>query len=104
VLAQTWAEILGVDRVGVLDDFFALGGHSLQAARVTSRIERALRTPTSIRQLFEHPTVARLAAAIRASSAEPGLVDAIAAVVLQVRALTPAQRAARLRGTEGDLR
>src|SRR5439155_16642643 len=61
VVADVWAEVLGVERIGVGDNFFELGGHSLHAAQVSGRIERTLRTRLSVRQLFEHPTVERLA-------------------------------------------
>ncbi len=61
-VAAIWAEALGVTRVGVHDDFFDLGGHSLQVARVVARLgaEWDLRLPMSV--LAEHPTVAGLAA------------------------------------------
>ncbi len=60
-VSAIWAEALGVDRVGVHDDFYDLGGHSLQVARVVARLsaEWDLRLPMSV--LAEHPTVAGLA-------------------------------------------
>ncbi|MCP4653974.1 MAG: amino acid adenylation domain-containing protein [bacterium] len=64
IVAGIWAEVLDRDRVGAHDDFFALGGHSLLATRVTSRLSRTLDVDLGPRQLFEHPTVAALAAAL----------------------------------------
>ncbi|MFD2350403.1 phosphopantetheine-binding protein [Nonomuraea ferruginea] len=75
--------MLGLERLGATDDFFELGGHSLHAVKVTTRAERALRTSMSVRDLFRHKTVRRLAAALR--EADPDRLDRIAAIVLQVR-------------------
>jgi amino acid adenylation domain-containing protein len=61
VLAGVWNEVLGRDRIGVLDNFFDLGGHSLRAAKVVSRIRSVFRVDLSIKHLFENPTVAGLA-------------------------------------------
>ncbi|MFD0200306.1 MULTISPECIES: non-ribosomal peptide synthetase [Saccharothrix] len=62
---RVWEEVLGVDRVGVDDDFFALGGHSLQAVGVADRLERAVGRPVPLSLVFTEPTVRRLCAAIR---------------------------------------
>ncbi|WP_186032348.1 AMP-binding protein, partial [Burkholderia gladioli] len=74
-LARIWAEVLGVDRVGVLDNFFECGGHSLLAIRLIDRMERE-GLSADVRQLFAHPSVAQLAAAIDATPrrAEPAAV------------------------------
>ncbi|MFG3206725.1 amino acid adenylation domain-containing protein [Streptomyces sp. NPDC048192] len=64
VVAQVWCEVLDLPRVGVHDDFFALGGHSLRAVAVASRLRTAFDCPLAVRDLFEHPTVERLAAEV----------------------------------------
>ncbi|HVB27458.1 MAG TPA: amino acid adenylation domain-containing protein, partial [Mycobacteriales bacterium] len=60
-LAAIWVDVLGLDRVGVHDNFFEIGGHSLFATQVASRIRAALAIEVPLRLLFQAPTVARLA-------------------------------------------
>ena len=60
-LADVWAEVLRVPRVGRNDNFFDLGGHSLLAAQLVGKINRALSIELTLRQLFETPNVRELA-------------------------------------------
>jgi amino acid adenylation domain-containing protein len=67
-LCRIWAEVLGVDQVGIDDDFFEIGGHSLLAARVFSRIDTTLRCALPLGTLFQCPTIRGLAPRILAAS------------------------------------
>jgi FkbH-like protein len=64
VLAGIWAETLQLERVGVHDHFIELGGHSLQAAQILSRVRNTLQIELALAALFESPTVAGLAGRI----------------------------------------
>ncbi|MFL6116766.1 MAG: condensation domain-containing protein, partial [Catenulispora sp.] len=78
VVADVWAEVLGADRVGAEDDFFALGGDSILSIRVASRLRAELGVEVSPLAVFSDPTVASLAAALSAGgSAATGDLPAL---------------------------
>ncbi|NUS93221.1 MAG: amino acid adenylation domain-containing protein, partial [Nocardia sp.] len=71
MIAEVFAEVLGVERVGVFDHFFDLGGNSLTATSAAVRIGELTRRDVSVRDLFGRPTVAELAAQL-AAERRPG--------------------------------
>ncbi len=60
-LAEIWSEVLAIDRVGIDDDFFALGGHSMLAVRMLARLQDAYGYAPYLGSLFDHSTIRQLA-------------------------------------------
>ncbi|HYO55499.1 condensation domain-containing protein, partial [Archangium sp.] len=70
LLVGLWAELLGVERVGIHDDFFELGGHSLSATQLVARIRAVFDVDVSLQELFDLSTVAQLAERLAAPRAD----------------------------------
>ena len=87
-IAAIWQELLHIERVGVNDTFFDLGGHSLLMVQVQSKLREALQRDISLLDMFRHPTVGRLAAYF---SQEPADQPAL----LQSQARTTARHESR---------
>jgi amino acid adenylation domain-containing protein len=70
-IAQIWQDLLGVDGIGIHDDFFALGGHSLTATRAIARIRQEMNVDVGVQDIFESPTIQQLAALVGRSDRGP---------------------------------
>ncbi len=88
-LAAIWAELLGVEQVGVHDNFFELGGHSLLATRVAHRVRELYQVEPPLQVFFEEPTVSRLATIV-----EEGRVRAPAQPQPRLQALPRGRKSA----------
>lgn len=92
VLTGIWADVLELDRVGVTDDFFDLGGHSLLVTQAVSRIRDLFRVDLSIRGFLTAGTVLTLAGRLRSAAAEAGMdADRTAELILQVSGMDAEQ-------------
>jgi Phosphopantetheine attachment site/AMP-binding enzyme/AMP-binding enzyme C-terminal domain len=88
ILAEIFADILGVAQVGVHDNFFELGGHSLLATRAVARIRKALNTDLTLRSFFEGASVAEIAATLTARELAPSQMEETAALLQKLQHLT----------------
>ena len=68
ILVEIWTDVLKLDRIGIHQNFFEIGGHSLRATQVISRIRNVFQIDFPLRILFESPTIAQLAAQIEIAS------------------------------------
>jgi amino acid adenylation domain-containing protein len=84
MLAAIWREVLGVDEIGIYDRFFDLGGHSLKAMRVLSRVREAFQVDLPVRALLEAPTIAGLEEAIARALMEEAGEEAVAEILAEI--------------------
>ncbi len=90
VMARLWREVLVVGEISAGDDFFSLGGDSMLAARLLTRIRAAFEVDFTMREIFDHPSLAELTLAVANQVRE------------QVAAMSPAQIAAALADEAGS--
>lgn len=87
-LAQVWAEILALDAVGIHDNFFDLGGHSLAATRIVSRVIKTFQMDVPLQALFAAPTVAEMAAMVTEHQATKMGDQALSRVLAELESLS----------------
>jgi acyl carrier protein len=88
VVASIWAEVLEMERVGVYDNFFDLGGHSLRAVWVISQLRDVFQVEVPLRSLFERPTIDSLVTEIAQIRGERAIVEEIAQIFKEVEQLS----------------
>ncbi|HEX2091290.1 MAG TPA: amino acid adenylation domain-containing protein [Longimicrobiaceae bacterium] len=91
VLAGFWAELLGVERVGVRDNVIDLGAHSVMATQLIARLE-PLKVRLPLRAVFDAPTVEALARLIVAGEEVPGRTEKVAEIFRKVKRMSADQR------------
>lgn len=87
-LAKNWCEALSLDRVGIHDNFFDLGGHSLAAIRVVSRVVQTFGIALPLKTLFDSPTVADMAAVIEPNQAKLASEEDLKRMLSELEAMT----------------
>jgi aryl carrier-like protein len=111
-LVEIWSEVLGLERIGVEDSFFALGGDSIRSVRVIA-LAREKGIELSVEELFRHPTIAALAEYAAKASVDSGATASaapgegtpaeeqeLAALLAELEGLSDDEVAARLRAEE----
>ena len=88
VLAGIWAEVLGLEQVGVEDNFFALGGHSLLSTQIVARVYELLQMDLPLRSFFEQPTVAEQAAMALQNEGERRRIERTAQLLTRLALLS----------------
>jgi amino acid adenylation domain-containing protein len=91
VLAGIFAEVLCIDRIGLDDNFFEMGGHSLMATQVASRVRESLSLDLPVRRIFESPAVGALATAILKDAPGRARIERTAELLLQLSRVSDEQ-------------
>jgi amino acid adenylation domain-containing protein len=105
LLASLYAELLERDAVGTTQSLFDLGGHSLMVIKLCARLRKLLQIEVAPGLVFDHPSVAILAQAMRGLESVPGRLEQIAELRLKLAAMSPEERAAlqaRAKAAEGQ--
>ncbi len=95
-IAKIWCDVLKLERVGIQDNFFELGGHSLLGAKVVSNLRRTLNCQLNLIDVFQSPTVERLAALIYQRQTESEAEEELSVLLAELEALSDTEAQQRL--------
>lgn len=95
-IVQIWRDVLEIDKIGIHDNFFDLGGHSLQATRILARLREVFDLGLNLRTFFTYPTVSGLASEIGEMLVADEDEDDMLAMILEVENMTDDKRKALL--------
>jgi acyl carrier protein len=87
-LAAIWAEVLGLERIGVRDDFFELGGHSLAVSQIISRIDERFNLQLPLKSLFDAPTVEEMAVLVAEFQAKKAGAENLESMLAELESLS----------------
>lgn len=90
-LVEIWSEVLGVERVGINDNFFGLGGDSILAAQIVNRVRESLQVELSFLIFFEQPTVASMAIKLTQTQAEEVMSEELEDVLKNLESLSESE-------------
>jgi acyl carrier protein len=97
VLSTVWASSLGIEKVGIDDDFFELGGASVVATQIVSRLRQMFQMDLPAILLFDTPTIAKLARYMIEHEPRPGLTEKTATLLMRIEGMTEEEVARSLR-------
>ncbi|MFZ0962500.1 MAG: beta-ketoacyl synthase N-terminal-like domain-containing protein [Terriglobia bacterium] len=100
MLAIVWRDFFGIDKIGTNDSFFDLGGDSLSATQLISRLRALFRTDLPPNSLFDAPTINKLALYMIAREAQPGFVEKTVRILKQIEGMTEEDVSQELRAKE----
>jgi amino acid adenylation domain-containing protein len=102
LLAKLWAEVLAVDKIGVHDNFFDLGGHSLSATRIITRVIQTFQLELPMKALFDAPTVAEMTVIIEQHQQKQANDLELAQMLSEVEAMSDSEARQQLTPTDGE--
>src|ERR1700683_1566075 len=97
VLSKVWAGSLGIEKVGIEDDFFELGGASVVATQIVSRLRQMFQMDLPAILLFDTPTISKLARYMIEHEARPGLTEKTATLLKRIEGMSEEEVARSLR-------